>query len=65
METFAMVFDNDCGTLITGMLLQLMCESMLLLLECNFLYDYIQLKLSTGIRHIRRTEYWEVRVFAH
>lgn len=26
METFAMVFDNDHGTLITGMLLQLICE---------------------------------------
>lgn len=56
METFAMVFDNDRGTLITGMLLQLMCESMPLLLECDFLYNYIQLKLSTGIRYMRCTE---------
>ncbi|KAM9259098.1 LOW QUALITY PROTEIN: WD repeat-containing protein 64 [Cariama cristata] len=55
METFAMVFDKDRGTLITGMLLQLMCESMPLL-ECDFLYDYIQLKLSMGIRESRYKE---------
>lgn len=65
METFTMVFDNDHGTLITGMLLQLMCETIPLLLECDFLYDYIQLKLSKGIKYMRCTEYWEVRVFAH
>lgn len=65
METFAMVFDNDHGRLITGMLLQLMFEIMSLVLECNYIYDYIQLKLQTGIIYVRCTEYWEVRVFLH
>jgi len=49
METFAMVFDSDRGTLITGMLLQLMCESMPLLLECYFLYDYTQLEYRNKV----------------
>lgn len=53
MNAFPMVFDNDDGMLLMGMLLQLVYESMPLLLESNFLYDYIQLKLSTGISYMR------------
>lgn len=39
MNAFPMVFDNDRGRLFTGMFFQLVCESMPLLLESNFLYD--------------------------
>lgn len=65
MENSVMLFDNDRGVLISGMLLQLMYERMSILLEWDFLYDYILLKLSKEIKYIRCTEYWEVRVFAH